>query len=89
MSWHVPNTILCQNPYVRLHLIYWDYTEAEFCYPITSRLGYANYTLLNSEFCAKKGVLTYSAEIVTECGEIYKEWKHQLWVNLIRLDQEI
>jgi hypothetical protein len=31
--------------------------------------------------------LTYSAEIMTPDHHVYREWKHQLWANLITLDE--
>jgi len=87
LYWHVPGTILAKSPHVKLHVIYWDYTEGTFTYPIDHRFGYVNYRLLGDEFYNKKGILTYRAEILTNDNTVYKEWKHQLWVNLITLKE--
>lgn len=88
VSWKVPQFIYLQRPTLVLKIIYWNYTESTFRFPLDRRLGYACYYLLNEEFAEKKGLLTYSAEIVTEDGDIYKEWKHQLWVKLIHVGEE-
>lgn len=88
INWVVPPEVLTQDPKVVLYLVYKDHTEKKISYPILYRNGMEVYSLLNEEFENKKGLLTYRAEIVTQEGEIYKEWKHQLWVNLITLDEE-
>jgi hypothetical protein len=88
LSWQVPGKIMKRSPEVRLHLIFWDYTEQEIAFPMKHRIGYVNYKLLDDEFRQKKGILTYRAEIVTADGEVYKTWKHQLWVNLIQIEDE-
>lgn len=88
ISWRIPSEILLQEPELRLHVIYWNYTEEIFTYPVTKRIGGESYFLLDDEYCEKNGILTYKAEIVTEeCG-VYLEWKHQLWVNLINPEDE-
>jgi hypothetical protein len=84
VKWRVPVDLLDEKPYVALYLLYKDYSEGKVCFPIEDRSGYAVYSLLNPEFEEKRGILTYRAEVVTENGTIYNEWKHQLWVNLIK-----
>lgn len=85
IDWQVPQALLKKKPLCILRVIYWDYTEETFYYDIKYKVGYWKYALLNQQFEERKGILTYSAKIVTEDGEIYKEWKHQLWVNLIQI----
>ncbi len=88
LDWNVPREIFSQKPEVVLDLILWNYTTKQVRFPITSRLDYATYRLLNEEYEKTGGIMTYKAAIVTEKGEIFREWKHQLWVNLITIDQE-
>lgn len=83
IGWRIPKKILREKPTIDLHVIYWNYTEKVFHYPIKSRMGYVKYQDLDEEFASTQGILTYKADIRTEEGMIYKEWKHQLWVNLI------
>lgn len=88
LDWRVPKEIFKRNPEVVLDLILWDYTTRQIRIPIKSRLDYATYRLLNEEYEKTGGILTYRAVIVTEDGEVFREWKHQLWVNLITIEQE-
>ncbi len=88
LDWRVPKEIYKRNPQVVLDLILWDYTTRQIRFPIRSRMDFATYRLLNEEYNKTGGILTYKASIVTEDGEVFREWKHQLWVNLIVIDQE-
>ncbi len=85
-DWRIPKDILKQDPYIALHVVYWDYSEETHQIPIHTRMGYASYKLFNEEYDKKQGILTYKAEIKTADGAIYRQWKHQLWVNLITID---
>lgn len=86
IDWVIPEDILEKSPKMVVYLLYKDHTQKELSYPIKYQRGYEVYSLLNEEFKKTHGLLTYRAEIVTEDGEIYKDWKHQLWVNLITLE---
>ena len=86
LDWRIPKEILEQKPEVILELILWDYTTKTVRYPIHKRMDYAVFKLLDAEYEQSGGVLTYKAEIVTEDGTPYREWKHQLWVNLITVE---
>lgn len=88
LDWRVPKEIFKRKPTVVLDLILWDYTTRQIRFPIESRMDYATYKLWNEEYEKTGGILTYKATIVTEDGEVFREWKHQLWVNLITIDQE-
>ena len=86
IDWKVPRKILEEKPSILLKVIYWDYSASTFTYPIEQQMGYKTYSLLNRDFEEKKGILTYKAEIITDGQTVYKEWVHQLWVQLIQLD---
>ncbi len=86
IDWAIPEDVLEKSPRLVMYLLYKDHSQKELIYPIEHQRGYKVYSLLNNEFRETKGLLTYRAEIVTEGGEIYKDWKHQLWVNLITLE---
>ena len=83
VDWRVPNEIFKKKPEVVLHLILWDYTTRTVRIPIKRRMDYATYKLFNEDYEKTGGILTYKAEIVTADGQVFREWKHQLWVNLI------
>ncbi|HKY99981.1 MAG TPA: hypothetical protein VJ112_02325 [Rhabdochlamydiaceae bacterium] len=88
IDWRVPNSIFKKKPEVVLDLIFWDYTTKTVCFPIEHRMGYVTYSLLDEDYLKTGGILTYKVEIVTEDGDIYEEWKHQLWVNLITIEDD-
>ncbi len=87
IEWKVPETLLEENLTLCLKVIYKDYSEEIFVYPVLHRMDYIVYTLVGEAFKSKKGILTYKVDIVKENGEVFKEWKHQLFTNLIILDQ--
>lgn len=88
IDWRVPKSLLKKHPHVELKVIYWNYTEKTVTFPIDQRMGWVTYKVIDEEYDATGGILTYKAEIVTEDGEKYREWKHQLWVNLITLEND-
>lgn len=88
IDWRVPKELLKKKPHVQLTMILWDYTEKIVCFPIDKRMGWATYKLLDEQYDATGGILTYKAEILSEDGAVFREWKHQLWVNLITLNEE-
>lgn len=85
ISWKLPQNIMKRKPFCSLQVIYKDYTEDTFYHSVDYKTGSWKYSLLNEKFRERKGILTYRIEIITEDGEVYREWKHQLWVNLIEL----
>lgn len=87
LQWAVPPELLEKKPQIIFQAIYKNHTEKTFVYPIESRLGYEVYTLIDDEFDTTGGLLTYRADIMTEDKNVYRQWKHQLWVNLITLDE--
>lgn len=88
MQWAVPPELLSEKPRLVFHVIYKNHTQEEFVYPIKDRMGMEVFSLLNEHYRDKGGLLTYHAEIRTEDGAMYKEWKHQLWVHLITFEDE-
>ncbi len=88
IDWRVPKELLRKKPHIQLTMIFWNYTEKTVCFPIDQRMGWVTYKLLDEEYDETKGILTYKAEIVDEKGSLFREWKHQLWVNLITVQEE-
>ena len=85
-SWRIPKEVLDKEPEVVLELILWDYTKKTVRFPIDRRMNYATFKLLNEEYEKCGGILTYKGEIVTREGQVFREWKHQLWVDLITVE---
>jgi hypothetical protein len=88
VDWRIPKSLLNKKPHIQLTMIFWNYTEKTICFPIEQRMGWVTYKLLDEEYDETGGILTYKAEIVSEDGSLFREWKHQLWVNLITIDEE-
>jgi hypothetical protein len=84
----IPAKIRDQNPILRIHILFQNFTQTCVEYPIYSRAGYKTYCILNKDFKKTGGLLAYKAEILTSDGQVYTEWEHQLWVRLIDLDNE-
>jgi hypothetical protein len=89
MDWRVPKDVLDKSPTLDLYVIFGNYTEQKFHYPIKTRMGFKTYKDLNEEFVEKKGIIAYRAEIRLSDGSIYKSWKHQLWAELITIDEPL
>jgi hypothetical protein len=88
LDWRVPREVFRKKPVVVLDLILWDYTTRQIRIPITRRMDYTTWRLLDADYEKTGGILTYRAEIVTEDGSVFREWKHQLWVNLITIGDQ-
>jgi hypothetical protein len=86
VEWQLPKDYLAQNPLVRLDVIYWDNVERSYVWPINDRKGYEILKILDEEYEKTGGILTYRARVMNEEGEIYREWRHMMWVHLITLD---
>ena len=86
IEWRVPPEILSKNPKIVLHLLFKNHVELCEVYPMQTAYGTEVYSLMNDEYVLTGGLLTYRADIVLDDGEVYRDWKHQLWVNLITLD---
>lgn len=87
IDWRLPSSVLEQNAVLKIDIIYWNYTQETVAIPLKKRWGHHQIFLLDKEFEEKKGFLTYRALIETQSGEVSVEWKHQLWVNLITIDE--
>lgn len=89
INWFLPSRVIEQGASLKLHILFWNYTTQVVNYPLKKQRGSTEYFLLDEAFERKKGILTYKAEVVTAEGEIFSEWKHQLWVNLIDIEYEV
>ncbi|MBM3207956.1 MAG: hypothetical protein FJZ57_05050, partial [Chlamydiae bacterium] len=72
MDWRIPRFILPEGPFIELFVLYGNYTEKKFTFPIDKRMGYVVYKNLNEEFVDNKGIISYRADIKLADGQIYK-----------------
>jgi hypothetical protein len=87
VDWRVPKELLRKKPRIQLTILFWNYTEKIITFPINQRMGWVTYKILDEEYDQTKGILTYKAEITDEDGSLFREWKHQLWVELITVKE--
>lgn len=88
LRWWVPSEVLEQSPQLVVQVIFKNFTQKTETFPIKSRTGQKIFSLLNEEYYEKRGLLTWRAQIVTNDQKVFKEWKHQLWVNLIEINDK-
>lgn len=86
VEWWVPHNLLGCSPKIRLTLVYHNMTEEVIEHPIKYRIGYFSHEILGEDFNKTEGLLSYKTEVVTGDGEVFRESVHQLFVNLIQLD---
>lgn len=87
-EWWVPGSLLAYNPSLKIDVIFNDFSTTQAEFPIHQRIGFETLAVLNEQFKKTGGFLAYRVEIVTDTGEVYADWTHQLWVKLIDLDDE-
>lgn len=86
IEWRLPPEAMKNRLQLTLSVLYKDYSQKTFVYPIDRKRGVVTYALLNQEYFEKKGLLTYKAEITSSEGETIKHWQQILWTNLIMLE---
>lgn len=84
-SWSIPKYYL---DYEDLHLLitirFYNREEEVKKVLICQSTGSYYYTVLNKQFFDTGGILTYKVDLIGS-GEILAKWRHQIWVDLIRL----
>ncbi len=87
-EWWLSKQARDENLSLVINVLYRDFTTRTITFPIQSRIGYEVIQVVNEEFEETGGFLAYRAEIVTPSGEVFADWKHQLWVKLISVDEK-
>ncbi len=88
LNWRLPSEVFKKKPEIVLDLILWNYTTKQIKIPIENKMDFATYRLFNEDYESSGGILTYRAKMVTQDGQVFREWKHQLWVNLITVTED-
>jgi hypothetical protein len=87
VEWQVPKDLLKDALTIALDVVYKDYEESSYIYPISHKNGSFTASLLDEDYRKKKGFLSYKAEIRKGDGSVFRTWTHQLWVQLIHLEE--
>ncbi len=86
ISWNLPREYLDKPLRLSVDLIYRDYEEKHVNIQVEGRRGIEEISLLDEEFKKTRGFLTYRVMLYDEKDQLLKEWQHQLWVKLIKID---
>lgn len=87
LTWYIPYHKIQRNIAIKLNIRYGNHTEeVKWIYP-KKAYGFHIYCLQNRDYYSKCGILTYKAEMyIDHC--LTKEWRHQLWTQLITFKSE-
>jgi len=88
IEWFLSSSLFKQELMLQLKVIYNNHSQKTLFYPINCRWGMVLYSLLDEEYHKSKGILTYKVEIQTLEGNVVKQWKQRLWVDLIDVEDE-
>ncbi len=86
LEWRLPEQALQEELVLVLSVIYKNHTEEKIRYPINRRRGVITYSVLGNDYKETEGFLTYKAEILNKDESVIKQWKQQLWTDLIVID---
>ncbi|MEM7174568.1 MAG: hypothetical protein AAF443_01380 [Chlamydiota bacterium] len=87
-EWRLPPEALNEPLELVVFVLYRNYEEQVLRYPVHDRRGIETFSLLNNEYKNSKGFLAYKAEIINGEKKIIKQWRHQLWTHLIKVEGE-
>ena len=88
VQWNYPAEILeLEDPHLLMTIRLRDYSEERIVISICKRKGTYIYELVNQRYFDTCGIMTYKIE-TWGCGKPIDVWKHQLWTELITIDQE-
>ncbi|MBA3237702.1 MAG: 3-deoxy-7-phosphoheptulonate synthase [Parachlamydiaceae bacterium] len=82
INWKASAEYINQKLTIKLYLRFRDRTENTETINLEEPKGRYVFSLLNEEFFARQGILSYKIEFLAN-DVVIDEWRHQLWVNLI------
>lgn len=86
VSWSVPSALLkLDNPHLEITIRMRNREQIVRHVPVKRRCGTTLYRILNDRYCETGGFLTYKVQLIAG-GCIYEEWRHQLWAEIIAID---
>lgn len=88
ISWSVPKSFLCyEDLHLEVTIRFRSRQEMTEFFTIGRNRGTYVYQLLNSDYLEKGGILSYKIYLVGS-GCILEEWRHQIWAELIEIQNE-
>lgn len=87
IGWSIPKHYLCyKNLHLEVTIRYRNREEVIEIFHLLKNRGTYVYSLLNQDYLAKRGILTYKVAVIGG-GCILEEWRHQIWTELISIDR--
>lgn len=88
ISWSVPKAWLSyENLHLEVTIRFRNREEVVETFYISKTRGTYVFALLNCDYFAKRGILTYKIDLIGgDC--ILEEWRHKIWADLIQINQE-
>ena len=87
VTWSLPYGSSKRSWNIILKVRYHDYTQEEFNIPVDQKRGSYVFELSPEEYKQKKGLLAFKAELFVD-GELYDQWTHILWADLIEVKDD-
>lgn len=72
----------------KLSLIYRNYEQETIYFSVERERDVFSYFLLGEKYEKTGGIMTYKVEILSSNKEIVQSFKHQLWTNLIVIEED-
>jgi hypothetical protein len=86
IAWSLPKEFLCKEDlYLNITIRFRNKQELNKQVLIDQATGTYIYTLINEEYFKIDGILTYKVDLFAN-DEIIVEWRHQLWTELLLLN---
>lgn len=86
IEWFFPRSYLAyQDLHLELTVRLRNKHEKRINIPALKSYGVFIYALVNADFIDSGGIQTYKVDVVGN-GQVLKEWRHQLWTDLITFD---
>lgn len=87
IQWSLPKKVVkYRDAHLQVTLRFRNYDECTYSIPLKKKYGTTTYDLTNTPYYESGGIQTYKIDVVAN-GCILKEWKHQLWVDLIKIGE--
>lgn len=88
ICWSVPKYYLSyENLHLQVTIRFRNREELIEIFHLPKTRGTYVYALLNEDYIAKRGILTYKVDLIGgDC--ILEEWRHQIWTDLISFNSQ-
>ncbi len=88
VCWTLPKKYKCMSElYLDVTIQFRNHEQMSEQFYLPRLKGTYIYDLLNDEYIAKKGFLSYKIDLVAD-GTVITEWRHQMWTELIVIPPE-